>query len=1078
MPTYNGTSGDDSYGGGPDADYIHGHGGHDYLRGNGGNDEIYGGDGDDNLHGGEDNDLIEGGAGNDTLNGDDGLDTLRGHGGDDRLWLTPRHSIASLAGESIDGGEGVDTLQFDALFLTATTPIIFSIADPSAPQNLAGATVVNVERLSFRSGSGNDEITGGDLDDFISGNDGDDLIHGGLGNDGLSGDGGTDTIYGGGGNDSLSGGNDVSADWLYGGDGDDVLSWFSGDALIDGGAGMDLIRMENYGSTGVTVDLSNPDVETVILGTRVVGVERLWFSAGSGNDRITGGEHDDELIGNGGDDILVGGAGNDILIGGDGNDQLSGGAGNDNLSGGDGNDQLSGGAGDDMLYDYTTDASVSGVIDGGEGFDILNFRAYGTGLIEIDLLATTGMVTNVEQIDFFSPSGPARVSGGAARDVLWGNVNGAFTPGGPANYFDGRGGDDDIRSGGGDDTLIGGEGNDYISGGAGADSIYGGDGNDSLRGGSGADTLHGGDGDDYMGGDEGADTMYGGAGNDRYSVDDAGDVVHEIDGEGTDHIAALVSYTLRADCAVERLWASDVNSAVAMNLTGNDFVNSIYGTAGVNILNGGGGNDLLAGLGGDDHLIGGTGQDAMYGGVGNDTYYVDDDRDAVFERAGQGRDVVYTSVSYALAADAEVEVLSFDNLASTAALNLLGNAYANIIYGNAGSNALYGNGGDDFLIGGDGNDILVGGTGADTMYGGTGDDSYYIDDRNDVVNEQAGEGRDVVYSSISYELAAGSHVEILSVDDYAATTSLTLVGNDLNNEIYGNAGANVLIGGGGNDALVGGAGDDVYHVDASDEIYEYAGGGRDVVYASTSYVLRGNSHIEVLSVSDYGSTAPINLAGNEFDNLIYGNAGSNVIDGKGGNDILIGMGGADTFAFTTAPGSNNVDSIIGFDVADDTILLAGGAGNPFAAIEPGGWSAAAFTIGNGPTTAEHRIIYHQPTGALYYDADGGGAGAAVLFALLTPGLNLAATNFTVTGGASAAANPKMSGMTEEGIPDWVGGSVLADPAAGLLGPVTGDEDGSFAAVAPAAFASPDGRDLQFYLDPALGQQELAPQPLI
>jgi Ca2+-binding RTX toxin-like protein len=447
----------------------------------------------------------------------------------------------------------------------------------------------------------------------------------------------------------------------------------------------------------------------------------------------------------------------------------------------------------------------------------------------------------------------------------------------------------------------------------------------------------------------------------------------------------------------------------------------------------------------------------------------------VYEAASEGRDEVYTSVSYALASHAHVEILSVVDYAATAAINLTGNDFANIIYGNAGANSLVGNGGNDVLVGLGGNDLLIGGTGADTMYGGTGDDSYYVDNRDDVVVELAGEGRDVVYTGISYELAAGSHVEVLSAGNYASTTSLTLVGNNLDNAIYGNAGANILIGGGGNDVLVGGAGDDVYHVDASDEVYEYSGEGRDVVYASTSFQLRGNSHVEILSASDYGSTAAINLAGNEFDNLIYGNAGSNVIDGKGGNDTLIGMGGADTFAFTTALGSNNVDSIIGFDAADDTILLAGGAGNPFAAISE--WSANAFTVGNGATTAEHRIIYHSQSGALYYDADGGGAGAAVLFALLTPGLNLAATNFTIAGSPSAAANPKMSGMTEEGIPDWVGGSILADPAAGLLGPVEGEEDG-FAAVAPAAFASPDGRGLQFYLDPALGQQELAAQPFI
>jgi Ca2+-binding RTX toxin-like protein len=384
-----------------------------------------------------------------------------------------------------------------------------------------------------------------------------------------------------------------------------------------------------------------------------------------------------------------------------------------------------------------------------------------------------------------------------------------------------------------------------------------------------------------------------------------------------------------------------------------------------------------------------------------------------------------------------VEVLSSDNYASTAAVTLRGNSFNNIIYGNAGNNT------------------LIGGGGADVLLGLGGDDSYYVDSADDQVVEAAGQGRDVIYTRGSWELEAGLSVEILSVDDYSGTAAVSLVGNELDNAIYGNAGNNLLIGGGGNDALVGGAGDDVYYVDASDEIYEYSGGGHDVVYTSTSYQLRDNSDLEILSVNDYGSRAAIDLSGNELNNLIYGNAGSNVIDGKGGNDTLIGMGGADAFAFTTALGSNNVDSIIGFDVADDTIRLAGGAGNAFASIEPGGWSASAFTIGNGPTTAEHRIIYHQPSGALYYDSDGAGAAASVLFALVTPGLNLTATNFTVTGGASAGAAAKSSG--EASVADW---------------------DGVFASVQPSAFANSDEAAFQLQVEPVIGQQDLALQAFI
>ena len=124
------------------------------------------------------------------------------------------------------------------------------------------------------------------------------------------------------------------------------------------------------------------------------------------------------------------------------------------------------------------------------------------------------------------------------------------------------------------------------------------------------------------------------------------------------------------------------------------------------------------------------------------------------------------------------------------------------------------------------------------------------------------------------------------------------------------------------------------------------------------------------------------------------------LDGSGGIDVLIGFGGADVFVFTTALGGGNVDSVADFAAGTDRIELAGAAGQPFAALASGNLRAEAFVIGAAAVAADDYLIYNSATGALLYDADGNGAGAAVQFATLQTGLSLTAADFQVAGPAN------------------------------------------------------------------------------
>ncbi len=116
--------------------------------------------------------------------------------------------------------------------------------------------------------------------------------------------------------------------------------------------------------------------------------------------------------------------------------------------------------------------------------------------------------------------------------------------------------------------------------------------------------------------------------------------------------------------------------------------------------------NTLIGNAGDNVLDGGAGIDVMRGGAGNDIYRVDRAEDRVFEAAGQGRDTVVATVTYALRAGQEIETLQFARSTGTTVLKFTGNEFANTLLGNASAN---------ILDGGLGGDVLTGGRGADTF---------------------------------------------------------------------------------------------------------------------------------------------------------------------------------------------------------------------------------------------------------------------------------------------------------------------------------------------------------------------------
>ena len=122
--------------------------------------------------------------------------------------------------------------------------------------------------------------------------------------------------------------------------------------------------------------------------------------------------------------------------------------------------------------------------------------------------------------------------------------------------------------------------------------------------------------------------------------------------------------------------------------------------------------------------------------------------------------------------------------------------------------------------------------------------------------------------------------------------------------------------------------------------------------------------------------------------------GNDTLNGGVGNDTLSGGTGIDTFRFDTLlSASTNLDVLADFSVQDDTIELENGI---FTSLTSTGTLAAnQFVIGTAAQDSNDYLIYNATTGALYYDADGTGATAAVQFASLSIGLAMAAGDFMV-----------------------------------------------------------------------------------
>jgi VCBS repeat-containing protein len=258
------------------------------------------------------------------------------------------------------------------------------------------------------------------------------------------------------------------------------------------------------------------------------------------------------------------------------------------------------------------------------------------------LTVANGLLLDFEQAASHSVTVRVTDNGGLTFDktfvIAVGDVNPENIVGNAANNtFVGGAGNDILNGGAGIDTLRGQGGNDTyivdsaadvvieVAGGGIADRIKAsvsyvlaaavnveflettnvlGLGAINLTGNALANTITGNAGANILDGGAGADALIGGLGNDIYRVDNILDNITETIGQGTaDRTQARVSFGLAAGDNIEFLETINAAAVTAINLTGNEFAQTVIGNSGSNVINGGLGNDTLTGGAGADFFV-------------------------------------------------------------------------------------------------------------------------------------------------------------------------------------------------------------------------------------------------------------------------------------------------------------------------------------------------------------------------------------------------------------------------------------------------------------------------------------------
>jgi Ca2+-binding RTX toxin-like protein len=407
-------------------------------------------------------------------------------------------------------------------------------------------------------------------------------------------------------------------------------------------------------------------------------------------------------------------------------------------------DTLSGGDGDDFISSVV-DHGVQGqndkfdFIDGGDGFDTLKFSgridAKSVGFEKIivgGLVNLTGLdLSSVTEIAAAGPS--ATIQLGSAHDmshITFDDVIGSYK-------LQGSNGDDrlDMSGNGSAFQFDGKEGNDYLrSNDVDAD----------IWGGSGNDTLVGGDGDDVIGGETGSDLIRADSGDDKLIVNNDGDEAHG--GNGSDMF--VVNFTAKSGNVALYGDAGDDRFDIGKLTRKTELV-----------VQGGGGYDSLAASGNLSGVVGNVDKLVFKGDLIVATEFLGTITDLQISRD-------------------PMTVRGHITLSDGGELTWRGSEQNVDLYGSnqdteydmrrvTNQTRIFAGKGDDTILSGSGGSLVLGDDGDDTFISGKGNDSFFGEDGRDVFVVRSILGKDefnMDTSGSDHDLIDLSHVK--GIDDF------------------------------------------------------------------------------------------------------------------------------------------------------------------------------------------------------------------------------------------------------------------------------------------------------------------------